>query len=347
MLDPEVVSPALARVLDMADGDDLDAQNPTAARNLQALRTEQVRKRLERLLEIAGRSGTHATMRDLLGFLAYLISGRGAADVAVQPYYVNAFEGGAGPLFDAVRSFDPLRRPMPLLDDTLWRFADVEADWAIPMREVRRWGEEEHAFPTRKRRAFFEHIEGLGDLDRAGSETDQQFRDLLKPTPSVRNLVRSLNRFFDRRDDADDTLHLWLTHRYDARASRYAAARWAMSARRLRIIQPRLPAAMQAAFPGFLPDHVILRHEDQAAREGLIVDRSLLDTLTSARLGMAAARSGEPAARISAFFDRLARIALHDWQGARGTPQVTLLDMERARRVVVGVDLDNRNYVRP
>ncbi|WP_430912161.1 hypothetical protein [Methylobacterium sp. sgz302541] len=353
----EVVVPAIDRVLTLAGlGEECPPGTWRAARNAQILREEaDVRERLVDLLDTVGRSGVHATMRDLLGFLAYVICGDrsscppGQPGQETQPYYVNAFEGGAGPLFDAVRRFDPLWRPMPLLDDALWRHTDVARDWLVANGvEVRRPGEEEPAFVRRKRRAYFEHRSGRGDLELAGGDVDLVFREMTdRRRAGPRRLIGLLNRFFDRTDTAEDMLHLWATHRYDARPTRYVAARWHVPALQMRVLVPELPPQVAAAFPSYRPDHVILTHKDLTPGEGLIVDRTLLEALLGAQVGGTSARSGEPRARIAAFFDRLARIARREWLATPSAPQVQVLDMDAGQRVVLGVDVDTGSFVRP
>lgn len=356
-LGPEVVGPALDRVLDLATPCSLcPPEGCRAARNAQCLRDQpEVRQRLIDLLDMVGKSGVHATMRDLLGFLAFTLCGdRSSCPATVPgrnapPYYTLAFEGGAGPLFEAVRRFDPLWRPMPLLDDALWRHMDAAQDWlVVEGSELRRPGDEEPAFIRRKRRAYFEHRSGRGDLELAGTDADLVFREITdRRRTGPRRLVGLLNAFFDRTDMAEDMLHLWTSHRYDARPTRYAAARWHVAALQMRVLVPELPAELQRAFPSYRPDHVVLTHQDLGADEGLIVDRTLLEALLGALVGGPTARSGEPAARIAAFYDRLARIARREWLATPSSAQVQVLDMEAGQKVVLGVDVETGSYVRP
>ena len=74
-----------------------------------------MQQRLAALLEQAARRGQHTTMRQLMGYIAYLITGgtdppgRLLSQKDDRYLYANlAFEGGEGPLFDLVqRAFDP------------------------------------------------------------------------------------------------------------------------------------------------------------------------------------------------------------------------------------------------
>ena len=88
----------------------LNPADPAIA-NRDALRETQVRERLVALLELVGTRTGHVTMRQLVGFIAYLITAgqsatdrvRAGQDTLGVAYSNLAFEGGVGPLFDAVR----------------------------------------------------------------------------------------------------------------------------------------------------------------------------------------------------------------------------------------------------
>ena len=90
------------------------------------------------LLQLVATRTGHVTMRQLVGFVAYLItSGRSATERvragqdAVGLAYCNlAFDGGVGPLFDAVRAvFDPAEVTHPDWDDQLWLGDTDPRDW--------------------------------------------------------------------------------------------------------------------------------------------------------------------------------------------------------------------------
>ena len=90
-----------------------DLPNGDPARtNRDALRDAQVQKRLITILERVAAQGHHATMRQLVGFVAYLITGgRTSVERLANPgsqdfhYSMLAFDdSAAGPLFEAVRA---------------------------------------------------------------------------------------------------------------------------------------------------------------------------------------------------------------------------------------------------
>ena len=120
-------------------------------------------------------------MRQLMGFLAYIITGGTDATGRIMSQgsgrylYANAvFEGGEGPLFDLVRrSFDPATVTHPDLDEDLWRGTTKPEDWLdpddVPVAPAFSSDEErEQCFKVAKRRFFFEHVRGA-DLLRTWS----------------------------------------------------------------------------------------------------------------------------------------------------------------------------------
>jgi hypothetical protein len=106
--------------------------------NRRALMHPQIRARLVRLLVAAGHTGHHVTMRDLQGFLSYLLFGGrtgpelARADSSFQYRYYNLCFDGEGTLFDAVRSvFDPVRATFPVVDEDLWENTGVRTGWVF------------------------------------------------------------------------------------------------------------------------------------------------------------------------------------------------------------------------
>jgi hypothetical protein len=106
---------------------------PRARRTLMQ---DRVRERLFRLLELVAKRGNHVTMRDLQGFVAYLITGGRSCEQLVSameplPYFAAAYEGSSD-LFEAVRmAFDPARVTQPLYDERLWS-GGIRAEGWLP-----------------------------------------------------------------------------------------------------------------------------------------------------------------------------------------------------------------------
>lgn len=349
----ETVSKALRRHLELCGPcDGCPIATCGGQRNAGRLGNSEVAERLVTLLDAVGRGGFHATMRDLHGLLSFMLF-TGADCAAIKegappiPYWDAAFEGGAGPLFDALRTLDPRLHATPLLDDELWRDADSASDWVLPFSDedsgAGSLDDRRERFVSRKRRAFFEHAKGASFLPEAGTQEEKLFRTLIEGKSTAVALVRLLNKFFDRDEKSGDVLYLWTTHRYDARPNRYAASSLTIPASSLEIAIPHLRGNLAEAFPDYRPDHVVLRARGSAPSEGLRIDRALVFALLEAEKGLPASfRGGEPEARLAAFYDRLARRAQPE--AASDNVEVRFVDMDTGQNIQLRVDVASRRY---
>ena len=95
---------------------------------------------------MVGKRVGHITMRQLLGFISFLITGgqpaaerlRAAQDVSTFKYAHLAFSGGIGSLFDAVRAvFDPAGVTHPVWDERLWLGETEAGDWLYQKPQTR------------------------------------------------------------------------------------------------------------------------------------------------------------------------------------------------------------------
>jgi hypothetical protein len=163
---------------------------------------------------------------------------------------------------------------------------------------------------------------------------------------SPSKVVRLLNRFYDRDEERGEGLYLWVTHRYDARRTRFAASRWHIPTTDLEVLAPKLRRDLAEAFPEHQPDHVIFVRRGDDPELGLRVDRTLLEALFAAEQGLpSSCRSGEPGARIAAFYDRLAKRVANEQSGRLG--EVRMVDIDTGANMRMSVDLIERRYVRP
>ena len=200
VLVPSVVLSAVARLTDDRFIGDLSSADP-ARRNADRLRTDRVQQRLSALLIQASRRGEHTTMRQLMGLVAYLLTGGADSTGRIMSQgdgrylYANlVFDGGEGPLFDLVRrSFDPARVTHPELDEELWRGTTNPQHWLdpndVPLAPANvALEEQERCFKVAKRRFFFEHVAGedlIGLLPHDENDFDRVLREGLGGDPQL------------------------------------------------------------------------------------------------------------------------------------------------------------------
>jgi hypothetical protein len=337
-LGPTVAGAALDRILELAG----DAESAGAlADNVQRLRDATVRDRLLHLLDSIGRAGFHATMRELLGFLAFLLCGGEEEGRPPHHYAQNAFGDGQGTLFDRVRELDPAGMPAPFLDDQLWNCLDAPGEWVVvDPGEYRRPGDRD-AFKQRKRRAYFEHLAGKSIVTLDQLAVEKEFARLRNRTQSPEQAAVRLTNSFFKPDASAESLVLWMYHQYSVRPIRHLVSRQAVRSSDLKVSVPELPSALAAAFPDYQPDHVVLHHKDMSTEDGLVIDRRLIQMLLdgSRATGMGT-RNLEAQKKIAGFFDRLAPLATDD-------AVVSVLRVDTGLVNQIGVDLDAKSFFIP
>lgn len=305
--------------------DDLDPATSNAAR----LREERVQQRLAALLVQASRRGKHATMRQLMGYIAYVITGgigstqRYADGKGTRFVYANlAFDGGQGPLFDLVRtSFDPARVTHPRYDEELWRGTTSPDDWIDPTdvpAAVAACPEEdrERFFKLAKRRFFFEHAAGqelLDALPRDEAEFDWVLREgSAGDAQTARMMVLAINRFFepDAGDD-DSQLALWQSHRYDVQAPATFVALYHEQADGMIVEGPSLaPWVGRWLRPDLrrVTQFALTTGDSEEHRSRLLIDRELYLTLKDAAVGLGRSTWSRSVARkVTRFVDEIHR----------------------------------------
>ena len=329
VLAAQVTTAALQRLAADRFVDQLDDLDPAKA-NVARLRHKQVQQRLAALLAHVSRRGHHTTMRQLMGYLAYIITGGTGSMQRLREqtgtrfvYATLAFDGGDGPLFDLVRTaFDPARITHPRYDEELWRGTTRPEDWIDPSDvpaavaacpELNR----KRFFEVAKRRFFFEHAAGhelLEALPRDEAEFDGVlYGGVRGDAQIVRTMVLAINRFFepDAGDD-DSRLTLWQSHRYDVRAP---AAFVAIHHERADVMTAEGPSLASWVDRWLLPElrrvtQFALKTSDHGGQQSrLLVDRELYLTLKDAAVGLGRSTWSRSVARkVTRFVDEIHRL---------------------------------------
>jgi hypothetical protein len=362
VLAQRVVIDALDRLTDDRFVSELADADPAKA-NVTRLRSERVKERLAALLEQASRRGEHTTMRQLMGFLAYVITGGTDSTGRIMSQgdgrflFANlVFEGGIGPLFDLVgRSLDPAIVTHPDIDEELWRGTTDPNDWLdpsdVPLAPASCAEEDrERCFRVAKRRFYFEHARGddlLRFLPSDEADFDRVLREGLQGDPQlVREMVLAVNRFFepDCSQDEDDRLTLWQSHRYDVRAPTAFVALYAQPADQISADGPKLAEWVEAWLPsdmkrvGQFSLTAANAHGDPSR---LLIDREVYLTLREAAVGLGRSTWSRSVARkVTRFVDELHR-HFHD---PRPLSDLEIRNVDTNLRAKVQVRREPRKY---
>jgi hypothetical protein len=331
VLTPRVTRAALGRLTADRFVAGMDDADP-AAGNVARLRSERVSERMAALLAHAARQGEHVTMRQLMGFFAYVIAGgtdsadRIAGRDTGQYLYANlAFEQGIGPIFDLVRrSFDPANVTHPGYDEDLWRGTTRAEDWLNP--EDRPLGaasfpdeeKRKEYFKAVKRRFFFEHAAGaelLEALPHDEEEFDQVLHGGLHGDPQlIRKMILAVNRFYepDSRDDEAGRLILWQSHRYDIQAPAAFVAVASETSDVMTLEGPAFADWVTAWLPEDMrqvTQFALTARRGQESPIRLLVDREMFLTLQEAAVGLGRSTWSRSVARkVTRFVDELNRL---------------------------------------
>ena len=352
-----VTTAAIQRLTSDRFVDQLDDLDPAKA-NVARLRNERVQERLAALLAQVSRRGHHATMRQLMGYVAYIITGgtgfgqRFPESRGMRFVYANlAFDGGDGPLFNLVRTaFDPARITHPRYDEELWRGMTRPEDWIDPSdvpAAAAACSEQyrQRFFELAKRRFFFEHDAGnelLDALPHDEAEFDEVLRDGARGDAQiVRTMVLAINRFFepDAGDD-DSQLTLWQSHRYDVQAPAAFVALYHERADAMTVEGPSLaPWVKQWLLPELqlVTQFALTTSDHRGQQSRLLVDRELYLTLKDAAVGLGRSTWSRSVARkVTRFVDEIHR--LHHAPSAMADLDIRNVDTNQMVRVRVHRD---------
>jgi hypothetical protein len=362
VLAQRVVTAGINRLTDARFVSELANADPAKA-NVSRLRTDRVKARLAALLEQASRRGEHTTMRQFMGFLAYVITGGtdSASRIMSQGdgrfLFANlVFEGGIGPLFDLVRrSLDPAVITHPDIDEDLWRGTTDPNDWLdpndVPPAPASCAEEErERCFRVAKRRFYFEHARGddlLRFLPSDEADFDRVLSQGLEGGPQlVREMVLAINRFFepDCSQDEDDRLTLWQSHRYDVRAPTAFVALYSQPADLISAEGPMLAEWVEAWLPADMKrvgQFSITAANAHGDPTRLLIDREVYLTLRESAVGLGRSTwSRSVARRVTRFVDELHR-HFHD---PRPLSDLEIRNVDTNLRAKVQVQRDPRKY---
>lgn len=363
VLAERVVVGALGRLTDARFTADLDSADP-AQLNTARLRSERVQQRLVLMLEHVSRSGQHVTMRQLMGFLAFLLTGGTDAGTRIRSQgdgrflysnlaYERSIDGG---LFGmVVRAFDPARITHPYWDEALWRGTTNPSDWLDPSDvPVAAAGcssdAREECFRTAKRRFFFEHAQGedlIRVLPRDESEFDQVLLGGIAGDPElVRRVTLAINRFFepDASREEEKELKLWQSHRYDVRPPTAFVALHSKRSEDLGAVPPSYAEWVQAWLSEDLRRTGYFAIESSSGNDEpsrLLIDRDLFLTLREAAAGLGRSTWSRSVSRkITRFVDGLHRQAYEQ----KAISDLEIRNVDTNLRAIVKVNRDGRRY---
>lgn len=273
----------VSKFLKTATGDPVEGH---VAYNINKLRTDRIRENVIRLLQSVGQLDAHVTIRDLLNFLAYCITG--AKDESITEFgddlkYYNLAFSGSGTIFNLLDEyFHPRDLTHPFIDSKLW--ADAE-------EEVTRLGGDDtearvdEVFIQKKREFYFndtstdEHE--ARDLYQDINYSFHNQRSRNQPDERVKeNIIEMTNSYFIPDSSKGSDLQVWLSHNYRSKGSLSLISRTEIPKRELKRRVPQLHPAIRDAMD-YNHNHHILEYEGRETPVRLRIDPALSETLSA------------------------------------------------------------------
>jgi len=276
--------------------------------NAQALAHPEVQRNVAYVLALVARRGFHATMRDILGLLAYALTAGVTCEQLWQTTkneewcvpedydFCNLLFRGRSPLFEALqRTFDPGQYSDPRIDMKLWA-GQIREGWLIADHAPKQAPSTLDELKLQKRQYFFEHSDPVAaKAQRMRSSVEDDFDRLLVDSDAEAKraqLVGLINLFYApipdiRLRNYQDRLYLWNQHRYSVGQPPGYTAMRSIAANRLAVYTPTINPWYAGAIE-IHGDHVLLGTEDwEPGDPTLRVDWELFRALSDAKLGKA------------------------------------------------------------
>jgi hypothetical protein len=332
------------------------AELPPACENIYTIKTHAVliqstifQTNLQELFDRLNRRKFHCTIRELQGFVGYLL-GKGLEPEKLAETQSNDCDfitelvySGDGALFDAIRGgFDPASICHPIWDNRIVSNDIKSSTWCADETELYHAAEVDDAedIERRRRRFYFFNSQGH-ELRTIESDIDAQFKGFLakKPREVLRELIPKINRAFCYKK-SNEELRIWKHHHYDNSTQQVLYSTAAVRRKDLEVLHPRLACSMEKGFD-YLPDHLIMQAKNKPNKR-LHVDFEMYSFLVSTDFGTRVI--GSPsymARRLWQFMERLSSLG----NIAESEIDAKLLDVQTGRIMDVTVDMDERRYI--
>lgn len=256
--------------------------------NIQKLQNDTIRDNFKELLKTVGKLEEHVTIRDLLNFLAYCITGghdECRTDFGEDLRYYNLAFEGKGQIFVLLdEHFNPRDLTHPFIDSRLW----ADAEDQVSPRDTEDLRDAIHTeFIRQKRRFYFE--DELMDIGYTGRDL---YHSINYPFLDMRNnpeqseegvkeeTIEMINGYFSPGSSQRSELRLWQAHNYRSKSSLVLISRTRVSKYDLDRKKPDLHPQIREAM-GYTPTHIALEYNGGNNPVRLRITRELFQSLSA------------------------------------------------------------------
>ena len=317
------------------------------------MRVPLFRQRLQALFNRLVRRQFHCTLRELLGFVGFLL-GRG-----LEPEFLAESSGNdvnfiseliysdeaKGSLFEQLKSgFNPGEVCHPILDSRIVSNELTSESWSSELVELFHAADVDNVEDIERRRRRFYFFNNAGDqLLNITSDVDSTFQRLLdnkNEREVLRELLPKINLAFRFRKSIDG-IRVWKSHHFAAEPKHeILLSKQVVARKQLTVLYPRLNSPMDEAFE-FLPDHLLIQKKDDP-EVTLHIDFAMYKFLCSAEYGTSVSSvSNHLTRRLWQFMHRLSSAA----PDSEEEVEVMLFDIETGEVTELVVDTEEARYL--
>ncbi len=319
-------------------------------RNCILLNNPLFQERLSLILDRVSLQGYHATLRELQGFISYLIFGDRSCkrlnQTAGNSEYelVNLIYSGKGKLFAAIKdSIDPVNISHPVWDEKIL-LNDLEpSSWIdayqIPAEAIA--FDNDVRFQLRKRQFFFFNQDGKAFLDILDDDA-AHFQGFLAQDSSkiIKELISKLNSFFGVGSASSTRLQIWSGHRYNNEPRKVLISAGVIKKSEFNVGRPTLLNSMKAGID-MTANYIRLEKRSNPALF-LKVDFDMYLLLNEAERGIPVLfMESDLVKKVWRFVEQLQTYSeIED----EDTVEIGLMDIQNKRTITVAVDREDKKY---
>lgn len=326
------------------------ATNCEVHKNCALINNELFQERLYVVLQRVSLQGYHATLRELQGFIAYLIFGdRNCATIyrtAGSNKYdvVNLIYSGKGALFDAIRaSIDPIRISHPIWDEKIL-LNDIQTDswvkdYEVPAEAI---AYDNHDIFTLRKRQFYFFNQNGNELLEILDDDISHFQEFLNKEDSkiIRDLIHKLNTFFGSIKPSNSELQIWSGHRYNNEPRKVLISVGAIKKSGLKVGRPSLLKSMNDGIE--MTSNYIRLEKKDAPNIFLKIDFKMYMLLSEAERGVPVLfMESDLVKKVWRFIEQLQ--SFEDIEDD-DTVNIALLDVQNKKKLSITIDREERKY---
>ena len=320
-------------------------------RNRSIINTNLFQERLNYIFERVTMMGYHASLRELQGFISYLIFADRTCDKITKTNGSsfdpsNLIYIGKGILFKKIKNtFDPADISHPILDEDILSNNIPTDGWIEPFIPSIESIEpnNENVFVQRKRQYFFYNsggrsiIEVLDDdmtnfislIQTSDSNVDTQRR------PAKMEIIKKLNSFFSSTSNSDSEIKIWTSHRYDMEPRKVLFSIRTMRQKEFNVLRPHINPIMNSGIDASV--NYVTFYEKRHPDISLKVDFPMYVLLQKAERGVPLLFLEQNlSSKVWRFMDQLHSLS----SKIEDNYSVSLLDLHTKKTVTVEIEID-------